>query len=161
VKGKTLGIFRDAGLAFEVNQGNAFYAYMAGVGGDIPLPVGLVSVNVYYRYDSVQVPGPDVRNHTWQVSPSWAFPFKLGGAAFLFSGFVDVNGVKSGDGWQGIEVMAQPQLVVDVLGLAGGPSGKLFAGIEWYLHHHPLNADFGAPDDLVSAPQAMVQWNLH
>jgi nucleoside-specific outer membrane channel protein Tsx len=162
-KGNVLGIFRDAGLAFELNLGNGFQAYMAGVGCDIPVGSGLVSVNVYYRYDQLQVPTFDVRayNHTWQVSPSWSFPFKLAGASFLFAGFVDVNGVKSGDGWQGIEVMAQPQLVVDVLGLAGGPPGKLFAGVEWYLHHHPANTNLGAPEDLNSVPQALVQWNLH
>jgi nucleoside-specific outer membrane channel protein Tsx len=161
VKGKTLGFISDAGLAFELNLGNGFQAYLAGVGCDIPLPIGLVSVNVYYRYDELQAGSFRAYNHTWQVSPSWSFPFKVAGASFQFSGFVDVNGVSSGDGWQGIEVMAQPQLVVDVLGLAGGPQGKLFAGVEWYLHHHPSNTSLGAKDDLISAPQAMVQWNLH
>jgi nucleoside-specific outer membrane channel protein Tsx len=166
VKGKALGIFRDAGLAFELNLGNAFQAWMAGVGCDIPVGPGLVSVNVYYRYDELQIPtggGNAIRsyNHTWQVSPSWSFPFKVAGASFLFSGFVDVNGVEELDGSDGVEVMAQPQLVVDVLGLAGGPAGKLFAGVEWYLHHHPSNEELGAPDDLNSVPQALIQWNLH
>jgi nucleoside-specific outer membrane channel protein Tsx len=161
-QGKTLGVFRDAGLAFELNLGQGFQVYLAGLGGDVPVGAGLVSVNVYYRYDELQVPGfGNSYNHTWQVSPSWAFPFKVGPVPLLFTGFVDVNGVKSGDGWQGIEVMAQPELLFDVLAVAGGPAGKLFAGVEWYLHHHPSNANLGAPDDLVSVPQAMVQWNLH
>jgi nucleoside-specific outer membrane channel protein Tsx len=113
-----------------------------------------VSLNLYYRYASVQIPGPDVRDHTWQVSPSWVIPFKTGKVGWLFTGFVDVNGVQEN---KDVEVMAQPELLVDVLALAGGPQNKVLAGIEWYLHYHPLNV----PDKLVSAPQALVQWNLH
>lgn len=153
-------IFRDFGLAGEVNQGQGFYAYLAGVGGDFALPFpGTVSLNVYYRYASIQIPVGDVRDHTWQVSPSWVIPFKTGSVGWLFTGFVDVNGTRgtSGKRNSGVEVMAQPELMLDVLALAGGPENKVLLGVEWYLHHHPLNV----PDKLVSAPQALVQWNLH
>jgi len=154
-KGNFLGVFRNFGLAFEVNQGPGFYAYMAGLGGDLALPIpGNVSVNAFYRYDSVQIPGPDIRNHTWQVSPSWVVPFKVGPAGFVFTGFVDVSGSNDNED---VDVLAQPELLVDVLGLAGGPKGALLAGVEWYLHYN----DLIAPDTLVSAPQVMVQWNLH
>jgi nucleoside-specific outer membrane channel protein Tsx len=155
-KGKTLGVFKNAGPAFELNLGNGFQAYLAGVGCDIPLPFGLVSLNVYYRYTELQIPafGVVTYDHTWQVSPSWAFPFKIGSLPVLFTGFVDVNGVNDNED---VEVMAQPQLLFDVLAAAGGPAGKLLVGTEWYLHYHPANA----PDELVSAPQALVQWNLH
>jgi nucleoside-specific outer membrane channel protein Tsx len=159
-KGPVLGIFRDAGLAGEINVGQGFYAYLAGLGADFALPFpGTVALNVYYRYASIQIPGPDVRDHTWQVSPSWVIPFRTGKVRWLFTGFVDVNGVHgtSGKPNSGVEVMAQPELLVDVLALAGGLENKLFVGTEWYLHHHPLNV----PDKLVSAPQALVQWNLH
>jgi nucleoside-specific outer membrane channel protein Tsx len=154
-KGKCLGIFRDFGLAFEVNQGPSFYAYMAGLGGDLALPIpGTVSLNVFYRYDSVQIPGPDIRNHTWQVSPSWVIPFSIGPAGAVFTGFVDVSGTNDNED---VDVLTQPQLLLDVLGLAGGPRQALFLGIEWSLHYN----DLIVPDTLVSAPQILVQWNLH
>lgn len=154
-KGNLLGVFREFGLAFEVNQGHNFYAYMAGVGGDLALPVpGTVSLNLFYRYDSAQLFGADVTNHTWQVSPSWVIPFGVGPASLLFAGFVDVSGANDNED---VDVLAQPQLLVDVLRLAGGPEGKLWAGLEWYLHYNEAIV----PDTLVSAPQAMVQWTLH
>jgi nucleoside-specific outer membrane channel protein Tsx len=158
-KGNCLGIFKDFGLAFEVNQGPNFYAYMAGVGGDLALPIpGVVGVNLYYRNDSVQVDGPDIVNDTWQVSPYWTLPFKIAKVPFVFTGFVDVSGTNDNED---VDVMAQPELLVDVLGAAGGPAGKLLAGVEWYLHYNPNEKLVGAPSDLISAPQVMVQWNLH
>jgi len=162
-KGNVLAIFKDAGLAAEVNVGNGFQAWLAGVGGDFALPSGTISLNVFYRYDALQAPGVGALsyNHTWQVSPSWVIPFQAAKVPFLFTGFVDVNGVKAGKGWKGFEVMAQPELLVDALALAGGPKGRLLVGVEWYLHYNPNNEQLGAPDDLVSAPQAMLQWNLH
>jgi nucleoside-specific outer membrane channel protein Tsx len=154
-KGKVLGVFRDLGAAFEVNQGHGFYAYMAGLGGDLALPIpGVVGLNLYYRYDSVQIPGPDVRNHTWQASAFWAIPFTLAKVPFLLAGFADVSGANDNED---VDVMTQPELLVDVLGAAGGPKGTLWAGIEWYLHY---NASI-VPDTLVSAPQLMLQWKLH
>lgn len=162
-KGKVLGIFKDAGLASELNLGNGFQAYLVGLGGDLAVPFGVVSVNVFYRYAELQLPGvgPISYDHTWQVSPSWVIPFRAAKVPFLFTGFVDVNGTKEADGARGLEVMAQPQLLVDALALAGGPKGKLLAGVEWYLHYHSGNELLGAPSKLISAPQAMVQWTLH
>lgn len=155
MQGNVLGVFKDFGPAFEVNVGQDFYAYLAGVGGDLALPVpGVVGVNLFYRYDSVQLPGADIRNHTWQLSPYWTVPFKVGPVPLLFTGFVDVMGANDNED---VDVLAQPQLLVDVLGLAGGKVGTLWAGVEWYLHYN----DLITPDALVSAPQVMVQWNLH
>jgi nucleoside-specific outer membrane channel protein Tsx len=161
VKGNVLG-FRDLGAAFEVNQGNGFFAYLAGAGGDLALPIrGTVGVNLYYRHDSVQLPGAGpggstlrIRNDTWQLSPFWTVPFELGGLPFLFAGFVDVFETKDR---KALDVMAQPELMVDVLAPSGGPKGTLYVGIEWYLHHYQL----GTETRLNSVPQALVQWTLH
>jgi nucleoside-specific outer membrane channel protein Tsx len=162
MKGDVLGIFKDFGLAAEVNQGYAFYAYLAGVGGDLALPIpGVVGVNLFYRYDSVQLPpvaGHDIRNHTWQVSPYWTVPFTLGKVPFVFTGFVDVSGTNDNED---VDVMAQPELLVDVLAAAGGAKGKVLLGVEWYMHYNPNQELLGAPSDFVSAPQVMLQWNLH
>ena len=107
---------------------------------------------------SVQIEGPDIIDSTWQVSPFWTVPFAIAKVPFLFQGFVDVCGVNQN---KDVDVMAQPELLVDVLGLAGGPKGKVLAGVEWYLHYNPNEKSLGASKDLVSAPQVMVQWNLH
>ena len=163
-KGNVLGIFRDAGLAGELNLGNGFQAWLIGLGADLAVPFGgSISCNVYYRYTELQLPGvgPIQYDHTWQVSPSWVIPFNAGKVPLLFTGFVDVDGVKKTDGSRGYEVMAQPELLVDALALAGGPKGKLLVGVEWYLHYHSDNETLGAPSNLISAPQAMIQWNLH
>ncbi len=162
-KGNTLGVLKDWGLAGEINLGTGFQAYLLGLGGDFDVKWGVLGLNVYYRYTELQIPAFDVLqyNHTWQVSPWWTVPFSAGKVPFVFTGFVDVDGVKSGKGWKGFEVMAQPELLVDALALAGGKKNTLLVGVEWYLHYHSANKDLGAPDNLISAPQAMIQWNLH
>jgi nucleoside-specific outer membrane channel protein Tsx len=168
-KGTVLGIFRDAGLAGELNLGHGFQAWLGGLGVDFALPFpGTVSLNVYYRYTALQLPAIPARpfnirsyDDTWQVSPSWVIPFSIATVPFLFTGFVDVDGVKQLDGARGVEVMAQPELLVDVLGAAGGAKNTILVGVEWYLHHHPDNRTLGAPSNLISAPQALLQWNLH
>jgi nucleoside-specific outer membrane channel protein Tsx len=162
-KGNVLGIFKDAGLAGELNLGNGFQAYLLGLGGDFAVKFGVLGLNAYYRYTELQIPGvgPVQYDHTWQVSPFWTVPFAAGKVPFLFTGFVDVDGVKRLDGSRGVEVMAQPELLVDALALAGGKKNTLLVGVEWYLHYHSDNKELGAPSDLISAPQAMIQWNLH
>ncbi len=158
VKGDVLGAFRDLGLAGEVNVGNGFYALLVGVGGDLALPIpGVVGVNLYYRHGSVQIPGTPrlvITNDTWQLSPFWTVRFELGPVPFLFTGFVDVFRSTSGDR---LDVMAQPELMVDVLALLGGPKGTVHAGIEWYVHHDQL----AGKNETASVPQALVQWTFH
>ncbi len=149
---------RNWGVAAEVNQGNAFYAYLAGLGIDFDVPAGWVlGLNVYYRYDEYAF-------NQWQVSPFWTVPFSSGPVRFMFTGFVDVNGTRQ-NGNEGVEVWAQPELLVDVLAPFGGKPNRLWVGCEWYLHsfsgvgsNNPL--PYFASDSLTSAPQVMVQWTI-
>ncbi len=163
-KKPALGIFQDWGLAGEVNLGNGFQAWLGGAGVSFVAPkFWVLGLNVYYRYAQLQLPGigPVSYNHTWQVSPFWTIPFSIGKVPLLFTGFVDVDGIKNVDNSEGWELMAQPELLVDVLGPFGGPKNKVLVGIEWYLHYATSNQDLGAPHNLDSAPQVMIQWNLH
>jgi nucleoside-specific outer membrane channel protein Tsx len=150
-KDPVLGFIRNWGLASEINLGSGFYAYMAGLGLDLQIPgFAVAGVNLYYRYDNFN-------EHGWQVSPFWTVPFGLGPVDFLFTGFIDVNGLhnkQTGD--RGYEVWSQPELLVDVLGLVGGPKGKLHAGVEWWYHSQSVG-DF---KETSSVPQAMVQWTV-
>jgi hypothetical protein len=152
VKGNVLGIFRNIGIAAEINQGANFYAYLAGVGVDFALPFPYsVGLNVYYRYDRFD-------RHEWQLSPFWNLPFTLGPLALLFSGFVDIAGTRDLQRNQAIDVMAQPELLLDVLALFHGKGNRLYVGVEWYVHHYPSGV-YG-PENTTSAPQIMVQWVL-
>jgi len=146
------GIIRNWGLAGEVNQGNNFYAYLGGVGFDFAVPPGWVlGLNLFYRYDKFA-------DHQWQISPYWTVPFAVGPVPLLFTGFIDVNGTKDGAGDDAVEIWAQPELLVDVLAVAGGPKGKLHAGVEWFIHR---GYGFGETEATVtSAPQIMVQWTI-
>jgi nucleoside-specific outer membrane channel protein Tsx len=140
-----IGIFRDLGPAFELNQGNDFYAYLAGVGGDLALPRPYVTgVNLYYRYDKF------VR-HGWQATLYWGVPFEVGPVPFALAGFADFAEGEDVDGSSGLDLMAQPQLLVDVGSLAGKP-GRYWAGAEWWVHRNPVRD--------TQALQAMVQWTL-
>ncbi len=40
---------------------------------------------------------------------------------------------------------------------SGGKPGKVYAGVEWWLHSY----DVGSFDRFSSAPQAMVQWTVY
>ena len=145
-----LGVVRNWGLAAEVNQGAGFYAYLGGLGLDFAVPQGWVlGLNVFYRYDNFN-------DHGWQVSPFWTVPFTLGPVPFVFTGFVDVNGVDGAGNESGVEVWAQPELLVDVLAPFGGKRGRLHAGLEWWFH----SMSVGDLDETSSVPQIMVQWTI-
>lgn len=144
------GVIRNWGLAGEVNQGAGFYGYMGGVGLDFVVPAGWVlGVNAYYRYDNFN-------RHGWQLSPFWTVPFSVGQVPMLFTGFVDVNGLDNRRD-HGAEVWAQPQLLVDVLAPFGHKPGRIYAGVEWWLHSYNVG-DF---ERFSSAPQLMVQWTVY
>jgi nucleoside-specific outer membrane channel protein Tsx len=155
-----LGVVRNWGLAGEVNLGRNFFAYLGGLGLDLQIPgFQVAGLNLFYRYD-------EYAGNTWQISPYWTVPFSVGPVPFVFTGFVDINGTKTaglpgttaGEGQKKVEVWAQPELLVDVLGAFGGPKGKLHAGVEWYYHlGYAFNED---KSTTTSAPQAMVQWTV-
>jgi nucleoside-specific outer membrane channel protein Tsx len=145
------GFVRNWGLAGEVNQGADFHAYLGGLGLDLQVPgFAVLGLNVYYRYDNFNENG-------WQISPFWTVPFSIGPVPFVFTGFIDVNGLhdKAAD-QNGYEIWAQPELLVDVLAPFGGKAGKLHAGVEWWYHKQSLG-DF---DETSSVPQLMVQWTV-
>ncbi len=153
-----LGVIGNWGVGGEINVGNNFSAYLVGPSVDLFLPWNIyVGMAFYYRYSSLWLPDQtsNIYTHTWQFSPYWTAPFQIGPVPFVFTGFLDMYQYATG----GMDVMFQPVLMADVLAPFGGKSNTLFAGIEWYLHSYVLFD--GAPRHTVSAPQAMVQWNIH
>jgi nucleoside-specific outer membrane channel protein Tsx len=158
----TGGFIKNWGLAAEINQTAGFYAYLYGVGLDLAIPgFQVAGLNVYLRDEFVQASGTP-HTGTWQISPFWDIPFKIGPTSWSFTGFVDITTNHD----KKLDVMAQPELLLDVGAFAGAP-GKFHVGIEWYIHSY-TNLDTGTfqpgPTALhggtktVSAPQIMVQW---
>jgi nucleoside-specific outer membrane channel protein Tsx len=156
-KEPTFGFIRNYGAAFEINQGPGFQAYLVGAGMDFEMPGYMnVGFNFYWRYSAVTGGFTQYQN-TWQFSPFWTIPFKTGPVPWVFTGFVDIFANPNGH----LDVMAQPQLLVDVLGLAGGKSNRLYLGCEWYIHSYQNVFPNDPVQKTVSAPQLMVQWTIH
>jgi nucleoside-specific outer membrane channel protein Tsx len=152
-QGDAFGIIRNWGLAGEVNVGPSFYAYLAGFGFDLALPAPYtVGVNLYYRYDRYDY-------HQWQVSPFWTIPFAIGQARFLFTGFIDISGAKDAQRNAGLDFLAEPELLVDVLAPFGGKPNRLYVGCECHLHRYP--SGFWGDSHTTSAPQLMGQWTFN
>jgi hypothetical protein len=153
VEGNVLGIFRDFGLAAQVNQsGNAFYAYLAGVGGNFALPPRYrLALNLFYRRDRFD-------GNEWQVSPFWFIPFRIAAVQLVATGFIDIFGSKDLAGSQSFDFVAQPELRIDVLALFGRQADTLFIGAEWFVHRFP-SGPYG-PGRVVSAPELLVQWTF-
>jgi nucleoside-specific outer membrane channel protein Tsx len=148
----TGGFIKNWGVAGEINASAGFYAYLLGGGLDMAIPgFKVAGLNVYYRTDFVDA-GAAVYTHTWQVSPFWDIDFKIGPTSWEFTGFMDITTNHDKD----IDVMTQPQLLIDVGQFAGAP-GKFQLGVEWYLHSYANPIDNGARKT-VSAPQVMIQW---
>jgi nucleoside-specific outer membrane channel protein Tsx len=148
------GLFKNWGIAGEINASKDFYAYLIGAGLDLAIPgFDVAGLNLYYRSDFVNTPGGAIYTNTWQISPFWDINFKVGPTAWEFTGFVDITTNHD----KKIDVMAQPELLLDVGAFAGAP-GKIQLGVEWYIHSYENLAFLGGGTKTVSAPQIMVQW---
>ena len=158
MKDPVLGVIGNWGVAVEINIGNNFAAYLVGPSVDLFLPWNIyVGMAFYYRYSSLWIApgvGGTIYTSTWQFSPYWTVPFQIGPVPFLFTGFMDMYQYSTG----GVDVMFQPELMVDVMAPFGGKKSTLYAGVEWYLHSYVFD---GFERHTVSAPQVLVQWNIH
>jgi nucleoside-specific outer membrane channel protein Tsx len=93
-----------------------------------------VSVGTFVYIDRGQFQGQPTgcRATTYQVTPSWSLPFKVGGASMSVDGFADFIG---GHAECEAMVLSQPQLRVDISGLWHKP-GKVYLGVEWDYWHN-------------------------
>jgi nucleoside-specific outer membrane channel protein Tsx len=158
MKDPVLGVIGNWGVGAEINVGNNFSAYLVGPSVDLFLPLNIyVGMAFYYRYSQLWLfPGANgtVYTSTWQFSPYWTVPFSIGPVPFVFTGFLDMYQYSTG----GVDVMFQPELLVDILAPFGSKKNTLFVGCEWYLHSYVFD---GFDRHTVSAPQILVQWNMH
>lgn len=118
-----------------------FFADLEGVSVDLAVPQpATFGLSVSSRMDVFN-------RRTYQLSPFWSAPFKLGILAMSFDGFMHVAGLDR----DGPDVITVPQLVLDVASFARRlEPGALMVGLEWYFH--------GTARRSASAPQVLIKW---
>lgn len=127
------GLLKDVLLAGEFEFGSKKHrAYLYGLGFDFDLPkFKYFSVNLYMR-DQI-----DYEGRTYQISPYWALPFKVGGAKLSLEGFADFDG---GEDTRKASALIVPQLMLDV-GHFWGEDDKIMVGTEWQYWNNKFGID--------------------
>jgi nucleoside-specific outer membrane channel protein Tsx len=140
------GFLSDVLLVGEFDRaGSGFYANLGGLSVDLKVPGFVVfQLNAMARKDNYN-------DATYQGTLVWKAPFNVAGVGFSFEGFADVYGTDNEDA----TVMSQPQLALDVGGLAGADPGILWVGTEWYLSRGYNFAK--EKTELYSVPQVMAK----
>ena len=98
-----------------------------------------------YKDDNVR------RRYGVQITPVWSFPFAIGPVNFKFRGFTDFKTGNTNSSGH-FQILAQPQLLLDVGSLAGWKKNNLYIGTEYSLWHNK----FGVKGVDESVVQAMV-----
>lgn len=157
------GPVADVSLAVGINAGRKSSelkprprAYLAGLSFDAALPMpGFASVDVfaYSDHGGTAFGKPNYKT-TYQITPAWGIPFEVGGMGFEFNGFVDIIGSRG----QGTvrQVLAQPQLLVDVGRHFGMPKQAFLLGVEYQYWKNK----FGIQGANEANPQILLKWKL-
>jgi len=149
ISGRNLshGVLKDVAVAGTLEFGEGLFNRLYGVGFDLDVPkFSFFNVNLYVRDN------PDLHGQTYQITPYWALPFKIGKAHFSFEGFVDIAG---GEGASSRNILAQPKLLYDV-GAGMGVPNRIMVGIEYAYWKNK----YGVKGVTDSFPQFMVRWNF-
>jgi nucleoside-specific outer membrane channel protein Tsx len=139
-RGASAGFVRDVSFTMGLNSGvrstgPAPFVVLPGITVDLRMPgFKFLSVGVFAYVDRGKFEGQPTGCHatTYQVTPSWSLPFKVGGAGFSFDGFVDFIGSHADCEAM---VISQPQLKLDLSGLWHKP-GRVFLGVEFDYWHN-------------------------
>jgi nucleoside-specific outer membrane channel protein Tsx len=126
------GPVTDVLLAGGINAGEDFRAYLYGLGVDLKLPgFSYFQLNAYVRDDKA-LPGT-----SWQLTPVWLYPFRIGRLSFEFQGFIDFIGSEGGTR---SNYVAAPRLWLDLGALWGSP-GHLQIGFEYLYWKNKFGVD--------------------
>ncbi|WP_373048049.1 hypothetical protein [Vulgatibacter sp.] len=140
------GPVSDLLLAAEVNRGAGFSALLGGLGTNLVVPgFRYWTLNAYVRKDNFN-------DATYQVTSAWSVPFRLG-VGLAFEGFVDVYGTDAAS----VNILTQPQLLVDVGELVGARGGQFQVGSEVWIHHA---MDFAGERYTTVAPQVIAKFSF-
>lgn len=136
------------------NTGASSFVYLPGITIDLKLPAfQFFSIGTYAYIDEGRFEGESNGCHatTYQITPSWSLPFKIGFALFRFDGFIDFIGHH---GECSSQIVAQPTIKLDLGGSLGKKPNKLFAGLEWGYWKNK----YGISKLDQTAPQVVVMW---
>lgn len=142
------GVLQDVSFAASINAGQGFRAYLAGATLHFKIPG--------FSFADLDVMAYDDRTDsdvTYIITPAWDVPFKIGSVGCRFRGFLDLIGA---EGVRSQQLLTQPQVLVDLGGLAGGARDRFFAGVEYQYWHNKYGV--GGVDE--SLPQVMLLWQF-
>jgi len=141
------GPVTDVLLTGAINTGDGFRAYLYGASVDLAVPgFSYFQLNAYVR-DDTALPG-----ETWQITPVWRLPFKLGSLQGNLQGFIDWAG-SEGPAKQNLLIV--PRLWLDVGALWGAP-GHVEAGVEYLYWRNKFGVD-GVTERVL---QPAVRWTF-
>lgn len=117
----SFGIVSDVFVASNWEQGDFFNNYLLGIGVSLKVPgFNYFTANVYQANNSAW-------DNDQMLTLTWAYPFKLGSADFLYDGFVDWS---TSSDTQASEMNFTSQLKYNVGGALGSKS-PVYLGIEY------------------------------
>lgn len=141
------GLLRDVSFTGSLNVGEGFRAYLAGITVHLRVPgFALLDLDLMAYDDRSDA------EVTYIVTPAWEIPFTLGSTGARFRGFVDIIG---GEGDRERQLLAQPQLLVDIASL-WGRKGNVFLGMEYQYWRNK----YGVSGITESLPQVIILWEL-
>jgi nucleoside-specific outer membrane channel protein Tsx len=154
------GIVRDVSLTLGVNYGEKSNganprALLPGLTLNLALPGFAffdLGVNAYLDRGRFNGQATSCNGDTWQITPAWKLPFRMGGLDLSFEGYADFTGAHGACARQ---VLTQPQLRLDVGGLFGRP-GKVQIGVEYHYWHNK----FGIRGLDERVPQVLLVWGF-
>ncbi len=158
------GPLRDLGLTLGINAGAKDSQlkprpkiYLAGITLDFAVPRGFFNVDVLAYSDHGCNDGinscPDYKT-SYQITPAWSLPFRLGSVEAEFAGFVDFIGSRGAGTVR--QVLTQPQLRFDIGHALLGEKGRLYAGIEYQYWRNK----YGSRGVDEHHPQQRVVWKF-
>lgn len=142
-----LGPIKDVLLNGSVNFGEDFTAYLYGASVDLDVPGFAWFKLMAYGRDDENLPG-----RSWQVTPAWLLPFKLGPLQFGFQGFIDWIGA---EGPAVRNLLIVPRLWIDAGALWGAP-GHLEVGVEYFWWQDKYGIE-GVDEEVV---EPAVKWTF-
>lgn len=159
-RGPGTGFIRDVSLTPAVNAGTRStgpqtLVFLPGVTIDLTVPhFKYLTLQALAYIDRSDFNGEDFGAHatSFQITPSWSLPFRVGKIDFTFDGFGDYIGKH---GVASSQILLQPQFKFD-LSAAWHRPGKVLVGVEWQVWRNK----YGVQDLNESVPQALVFWNL-
>jgi nucleoside-specific outer membrane channel protein Tsx len=153
-------LLRDVLITMGVNAGAkdtgaAPFVFLPGLTFDLKLPwFQFFSLGAYAYMDKGRISGHGngCNSTTYQITPSWSLPFRLGAARFRFDGFIDYIG---SHGQCAYQVVSQPTIKLDLGNFSGKPD-RLFAGVEWSYWRNK----YGISKLDQNATQGVLMWTF-